>query len=329
MMGAGGVGRAGSSGGKSRVSGVGPPVRLHGEGPFAGAGRARCAGWAGKRSDGVERCSAQSGPAVHAGDQEVRKRIVGQLDGRTARAAWKLSGSSWRACARGLDGLEHAAGAVRERADVRGMAAAGRRQPAEDVVFDAFYELAMTGKEIKSVRGWLRTYVDRRAVSAYRRSWREVWAADPHELMPVLQGSPAEQAEGELAARRTWQDVKRLLTPEEQLLITRLADGRGRATRRPGWVSPCTPMKSAGNAPADGRAPCCGSCGCGPGTPVRRTGPHFHRGGEEGGHEAGVAHQSVVDKVTQHLGRTGRAGAAPANARRSSTRPCGFPTRVC
>ncbi|CAM5322073.1 RNA polymerase sigma-70 region 2 domain-containing protein OS=Streptomyces chartreusis OX=1969 GN=HUT05_45230 PE=4 SV=1 [Streptomyces chartreusis] len=160
------------------------------------------------------------------GDQEVRKRIVGQLDGpdrtRSLEAERVLV-----ACMRQGDWTAWNTLLGRFGNGLMSVAwqRLGRRQPAEDVVFDAFYELAMTGKEIKSVRGWLRTYVDRRAVSAYRRSWREVWAADPHELMPVLQGSPAEQAEGELAARRTWQDVKRLLTPEEQLLITRLADG--------------------------------------------------------------------------------------------------------
>ncbi|GGX56655.1 RNA polymerase sigma factor [Streptomyces chartreusis] len=160
------------------------------------------------------------------GDQEVRTRVVDQLDGPD-RADSLEAERVLVACVRQGDWL--AWNTLLRRFGNGLMSVAwqrlGRRQPAEDVVIEAFYELAMTGKEIESVRGWLRTYVDRRAVSAYRRTWREVWAADPHELKAVPPGSSTEPAEGELAARRTWQDVKRLLTPEEQLLITRLADG--------------------------------------------------------------------------------------------------------
>ncbi|MEV8554773.1 RNA polymerase sigma factor [Streptomyces glaucescens] len=169
------------------------------------------------------------------GDHEVQTRIIGQFrngnrKGYGESGNRKGYGEAERvllACMR--EGDWTAGHELLEQLQNRLMSAAwqrlGRRQAAEDLVLDAFFELATNGKEIESVRGWLWTYVSTRAVDAYRRTKREVWTAEPNELVPVSPGAAVEKVDDELAARKTWEDLQRILTPAEQRLIKDVAEG--------------------------------------------------------------------------------------------------------
>ncbi|MER6425493.1 sigma-70 family RNA polymerase sigma factor [Streptomyces sp. NPDC001137] len=169
------------------------------------------------------------------GDQEVQTRIINQFRsgnrkgcgdngnpqdyGQAERVLLAcMRQGDWRAGHELLEQFQHRLLSVAWQR-------LGRWQAAEDLVQEAFYELATNGKEITSVRGWLWTYVSTRAVDAYRRMKNEVWAADPNELVPVSAGAVVEKVDDELAARRTWEDLQRILTPAEQTLIKDLAEG--------------------------------------------------------------------------------------------------------